>query len=67
VIIDRSYQHLGFTDVLRKRLVVRAADRGDFSSNRSGMLGNLLKFREKRRAKLRNGEEIKKSYCVAKL
>jgi serine/threonine protein kinase len=67
LIIDRSYQDLGFTDVLRKCLVVRAADRGDFSSTRSGMLANLLKFRDKRSAMLRNGEMIKKSYWVAKI
>jgi serine/threonine protein kinase len=67
LIIDRSYRDLGFTDVLRKCLVARAADRGDFSNTRSGMLSNLLGFRDKRKAMLRNGEEIKKSYWVAKI
>jgi serine/threonine protein kinase len=67
LIIDRRYRDLGFTDVLRKCLVVKVADRGDFSSTRSGMLANLSKFRDKRSAMLRSGEKIKKSYWVAKI
>jgi serine/threonine protein kinase len=67
VVIDVQYKGLGLTDVLKSMLQINASDRGDFSGfTGEGMLWNVLRFREKRSAMLKNGESVDRSYWVAK-
>ena len=66
VVIDVEYRGLGFTDMLKKCLETRVSDRGDFSGFKGkGMLWDVLKFREKRSARLQKGEKIDESYWAA--
>jgi serine/threonine protein kinase len=66
LMIDEQYKGLGFTNVLKSCVQVRASDRGDFSGfTGRGMLFDVLKFRGKRSEMLRNGEKIDKSYWAA--
>jgi serine/threonine protein kinase len=68
LIIDVQYKGLGLADVLKSCVVTNAPDRGDFSGfSGEGMLWNVLRFREKRKAMLRNGESIEKSYWAANI
>jgi hypothetical protein len=68
LVIDVQYKGLGLTDVLKSCVASNASDRGDFSGlSGDGMLWNVLRFREKRKAMLRNGESIDKSYWVANI
>lgn len=66
LMIDEQYKGLGLTDVLKRCLETRASDRGDFSGFKGqGMLWDVLKFREKRNARLQKGEKIDESYWAA--
>ncbi len=66
LMIDEQYKGLGLTNMLKNCVKARASDRGDFSGfTGRGMLFDVLKFRSKRSEKLRNGEEIDKSYWAA--
>jgi NIMA (never in mitosis gene a)-related kinase len=66
LMIDEQYKGLGFTNVLKSCVQIRASDRGDFSGfTGRGMLFDVLKFRGKRSEMLRNGEKIDKSYWAA--
>jgi serine/threonine protein kinase len=66
LMIDVQYRGLGITNVLKSCLQSRADDRGDFSGfTGRGMLWDVLKWREKRSEKLRNGETIDRSYWAA--
>ena len=57
VIINVQYKGLGITDMLKSCLEVSAYDRGNFAGfSGGGLLWSVLKFREKRSAKLRDGE-----------
>jgi len=66
LMIDVQYKGLGITNVLKSCLESRAHDRGDFSGfTGRGMLWDVLKWREKRSERLRNGETIDRSYWAA--
>lgn len=66
-VVSRTYAGLGFSELLQSCLAIKPKDRGNFSGfTGSGMLNEILRFRQERDRKARNESKVDERHWVAR-